>query len=79
MMGAEHWWGSGMWIFPILFLMVLLTMVYLMFGRGRPPSMDLRRPELPARSETALEILQKRYARGDIDREEFQQMQKDLS
>jgi len=77
-MGPGHyWWGDmwwgGMWIFPLIMLTIMLVVVYLMFGRGgwRPPwSGD--------RSETALEILNKRYARGEISKEEFEQIKKDL-
>ncbi len=35
-------------------------------------------PGRDARGETALEILQERYARGEIDREEYEQKKRDL-
>jgi putative membrane protein len=80
MMGPEHFWWSGMWIFPLVVLTVMLVMVYLMFGRGRPPWRDSPRYREPGSGpETALEILEKRYARGEIKREEFVEMKKDLS
>lgn len=83
-MGPEHFWGGGT-IFPIfmplMMLVFLLVVVYLFCWRGgfRPP----RRhgPEISSGSEdwgTAMEILKKRYAKGEITREEFQQMKKDL-
>ncbi len=33
-MGPYFFWGSGMWIFPILGLVVFLFVVYMIFGRG---------------------------------------------
>jgi putative membrane protein len=40
-------------------------------SRGRSPG--------PARQDEALEILRQRYARGEIDREEFLQMREELA
>ena len=77
-MGPGHyWWGDmwwgGMWIFPLIMLTVMLVAVYLICGRG-----GWRPPWSGERSETALEILKKRYARGEISKEEFEQVKKDL-
>jgi len=78
------WWG-GWWIMPIVMplvmVVVLVTMLYLMFGHGgfRPPWSDSDRPSShPRDAETAMEVLKKRYAKGEITREEFEQMKKDL-
>jgi len=35
-------------------------------------------PEQPSRERRAIEILKERYARGEITREEFQEMKKEL-
>ncbi|MHB1688992.1 MAG: SHOCT domain-containing protein [Ignavibacteriaceae bacterium] len=81
-MGPVYFWGSGMWIFPIVMLVVMLIVVSLIFGRGgfRPPwwydstkyhSQDEDR-------ETPLEILKTRYAKGEITKEQFEQMKKDI-
>jgi putative membrane protein len=62
-----------MWIFPLIFLVVLI----LFFRRGRCwPMCGGHRQQ--HREETAREILDRRYARGEISREEHQRMRKDL-
>ncbi|NIN67607.1 MAG: SHOCT domain-containing protein [Anaerolineae bacterium] len=82
-MGPEFfWWGGMWWIFPIIFIGICVVFFMLrMFGRGRfgPPWQDSSRYSSESReSETALEILKKRYAKGEITKEEFDQMKKDL-
>jgi putative membrane protein len=57
-------------------------MLYVVFGRGgfKPPWWgDSDRSSSHSKdSETAMEVLKKRYARGEISREEFEQIKKDL-
>ncbi|MDH4266449.1 MAG: SHOCT domain-containing protein [Deltaproteobacteria bacterium] len=78
---GEHFWWGGWWMFPmampIIILVALVVVLYLLFGRGglRAPWWD-RYPH--RESESALDILKKRYAKGEITREEFDQMKKDL-
>jgi putative membrane protein len=69
MMGG-WWWMWIVWIggFFVLVLVIYL-LVYGLRSESRPPE---RAPE------TALDILKKRYARGEITREEFEQMKRDL-
>ena len=75
---GHHWWGDpwwhgGMWIGPIIMLTIMLVVVYFLFGRrGREA------PWTHEGSETALDILKKRYARGELSKEEFDQVKKDL-
>jgi putative membrane protein len=85
-MGPEYFWWSGWWIFPfvmpIVMFGVMLTVLYIVFGRGnfRPPwwnDRDRNSTQFKD-SETAIEIIKKRYAKGEITKEEFEQMKEDL-
>lgn len=75
--GVMNGWGMmgpGMWILMLLFwgLVIVGIIAGIRWLTQRTPPAD--RPA----SETPLEILKKRYARGEIDREEFERMKKDL-
>ena len=74
-MWPNGWWGPfpWMWIFPLIFLVVLV--LFLFRGMG-VPGCGHRRAH--AREESAREILDRRYARGELTREQYQQMKKDL-
>ncbi len=64
-------WGLGMglwWLFWVAALVLLIVMVWhLAQGAGRKES-----------EESPLEILRRRYARGELDREEFDAGKRDL-
>jgi len=79
-MTPEHFWWWPMWWFPmfmpIFWIAVILIALYLIFGRG-----GVRRPWVCGPGpgeETPLEILKKRYAKGEITKEEFEQMRRDI-
>ncbi len=86
-MGPDSMWWNGWWMFPlgmpILMLAVLVAVLYLIFGvrgYGPPGWRDSDKPSSNiGDSESAIEILGKRYAKGEIKREEFEQMKKDLN
>ena len=65
-------WGIGM-MFMMLFFWVLI-LAGLVLGVRWLLSQDRER-----RSDSALEILRQRYARGEINKEEFEAKKKDLS
>ncbi len=71
-----HWgdygWGMGFgWIFMIIFwALVILGVVYVVQSVTRGVGKSGR--------EEPLDILKKRYAKGEISREEFERMKEDL-
>ena len=68
------WWGWGIAMMLIMFLFWGLVITGLILGVRW-----LLNQGKPARSVTALEILKQRYAKGDIDKEEFEAKKRDLS
>lgn len=75
-------WGMGMgWLgmlvgiaFWVLVFLALILLVKLLLQSTDRPS----RPPAPGRK-TPLDIIKERYARGEIDKEEFEIKKKDLS
>ena len=81
-MGPGCFWMGGMWIFPVIMIVVMLTVVYLIFGRGGFRSAGcgpVRYYRLFHGQESALEILKKRYAEGEVTREEFEEIKREIS
>jgi putative membrane protein len=71
--GHMMYYGYGGGVMWILFLVVIAALVFLVLqysraggGRGAP-------------GETPLDILKKRYARGEITKEDFDRMKRELS
>ena len=67
-------WGTGMLLFMLLFWVLVITGLVLgirwLATQGRPQRSE---------SDTALEILRQRYARGEINKDEFEAKKRDLS
>ena len=67
------WWGWGIGMMAMMFLFWVIVIIGLIVGirwllvkvKGAPP-------------DSALEILRQRYARGEINKDEFETKQKDL-
>lgn len=72
-MGPGYFWNNwGLFpMMPAFMVIFFLIMLYLIFIRGG-------RPFCRGDFESAIEILKKRYAKGEITREEFEQMKKDM-
>ena len=83
LLDVTGWLFSPVWIIvPICFMLLMMIFMYMMFmrgGRGMPWQV-FDREELRGRavSDTPLEILSRRYASGEITKEDFDQMKNDL-
>ena len=77
-MPVEHFCWGGWWLFPVVMLVLMVAGMTLCFGRGgsRPPWWGMRGG--PPDAESAMDILRKRYAKGGINKDEFERMKKDL-
>ena len=65
--GRFGWMGGGlMMLFPIL---IIVLIFYFFNKNGKNNTIE---------SSTPLDILKKRYARGEISKQEFEDMKKDL-
>ncbi len=74
MMGSFSWW----WFMPIFMILfwglVIWGIVALVRGLSQPGGSE----SVSSRPDSALEVLKKRYARGEIDKEEYEEKKKDL-
>ena len=79
MMDPTYGWGHGfgfMWLIPLFFFVVFIFFMRGMFGRGSPgcgPHGDNT-----SHKEDAREILDKRFAKGEISKDEYEDMKKTL-
>jgi putative membrane protein len=85
-------WSWGSWFMPLMMVIftvaVIVAIIYVIRALStRGPSQDQWRqpqtreqaPATPVHGETPKEILQRRYAAGEIDRNEYLEKLKDLS
>jgi putative membrane protein len=74
-----HWgmgWGMGFgWLLFVVFWALVIAALVLVVKRLMPQTQTAG----GARQQTPLEILQSRYARGEIEREEYEQKKRDLT
>ena len=61
--------GSFMWLFWIIVIVVILWAIKAATGNSN---------NSPDRQKSALDIIKQRYAKGEIDQQEFEQKRKDL-
>ena len=69
--GMHNWMFGGMWMFPLGVLIIIVILIYL-FARKNDGNVSL------PKEESALEILKKRYAKGEITKEEFERLKRDI-
>ena len=78
--GPHCFWAGGMWLMPFVCLsgMILVAVILFFVFRGGCCGWTPGFRRLPGSGEDALDILKQRYAKGEITREQFEQMKKDL-
>ena len=71
---GEHGWGMGFgmgwwWIIGLIIIVFIVWIVVKALNQNSRRRFD---------NKSAIDILKERYARGEIDKEEFEQRKKDL-
>ena len=78
-MDPMQWWGHGfgfMWFIPLIFFVVFIIFIRGIFGRGSPGCST--HGGNSTHNEDAHEILDKRFAKGEITKNEYEEMKKTL-
>ncbi len=72
----HNWmWGGGMWFGWIFWIVIIGAVIWLIISQsGKSRYQNQINPHL----ESPLDILKKRYAKGEISKEQFEEMKKDL-
>ncbi len=73
MMGGFSWW----WFMPIFFILFWVLVIWGIVALVR--GLSGSRGSDSSRADSALEVLKKRYARGEINKEEYEEKKKDLA
>lgn len=76
-----HYYGTGWFIFGLLmmiaFWLIVAAIVYFIV-RKTAPSVFRQQEEKKPTENGALKILRERYAKGELSKEEYERMKKDL-
>ena len=70
--GCGGWYGS---IMGLIFLGITIWFVFLLIGQSHRRNFDSNTNNQNA---SAIEILKKRYARGEISKDEFERIKKEI-
>ena len=72
MFGCGGWYGS---LFGLLFLGLVVWLVIYLINQARTRNDNI---STDGQQGSAMEILKKRYARGEISKDEFERMKKEI-
>ncbi len=78
MLDGWGWMAGGFWLWLLLSLLVVLAVVALIVALVRATTKGAPPPPSPPGGEHPREILDARYARGEIDRDAYLQARRDL-
>lgn len=70
-------WGGFGWIFTLIFWFLVIVLIASLIGWAAKK--DRRSDEESDKEDTPLEILKMRYAKGEIDKKEYEEKKKELS
>ena len=72
----HNWmWGGGFWFGWIFWIVIIGAVIWLIISQsGKNRYQNQINPHL----ESPLDIIKKRYAKGEISKEQFEEMKKDL-
>jgi putative membrane protein len=71
----QWFWGNGLWTGWFFWVGIIALIVYLVVNQGNK-NRQIHLPPPPP--DSPLDILKRRYAKGEINKEQFEQMKKDL-
>ncbi len=81
-MGGHYWMDGGGFMFPGLGLIVIIVVIVaLIWAVSRGFSGGLPGPDRETGGrpgETALDVLKRRYAAGEIDKDEYERIKRDI-
>ena len=76
MMGGYGGFGMIFWL--VLLIAIIALVVWLVRSAG-PSAVHYLPPHAPTRRSPGLDVLEERYARGEINRDEYLEKKKDMS